>query len=75
VIKQAEMASSFKKVDLRLDIRKKSFTVTVVRHKSRSPRDVVEAPSLETFKVRLDQAPCNLTLLCTSLFIIRELTT
>ena len=36
-----------------MDIRKKSFTVRVVRHWHRLPRDVVDAPSMETFKARL----------------------
>ena len=45
---------------LRLDIRKKSFTVSVVRHWNMLPRDVVDAPSLETFKARLDQTLGNL---------------
>jgi len=40
----------------RLDMRKKSFTVRMVRHRNRSPSGVVDAPSLETFKARLDQA-------------------
>ena len=44
----------------RLDIRKKSFTASVVRHWNRLPRDVVDAPPLETFKARLDQALGNL---------------
>ena len=44
----------------RLDIRKKSFTVRVVRHWNRLLRDVVDAPSLDTFKVRLDHALGNL---------------
>ncbi|KFP95019.1 hypothetical protein N329_05376, partial [Haliaeetus albicilla] len=44
----------------RLDIRKKFFTVRVVRHWSRLPREAVDAPSLETFKVRLDGALSNL---------------
>ena len=35
----------------RLDIRKKSSTVRVVRHWHCLPRDAVDAPSLETFKV------------------------
>jgi len=32
----------------------------VVKHCNRLPREVVEAPSLETFKVRLDGALNNL---------------
>jgi len=44
----------------RLDIRKKFFTVRVVKHWNRLPREVVDAPSLETFKVRLDGALSNL---------------
>ncbi|KFW72112.1 hypothetical protein AS28_05185, partial [Pygoscelis adeliae] len=44
----------------RLDIRKKFFTVRVVKHWHRLPREVVDAPSLETFKVRLDGALSNL---------------
>jgi len=44
----------------RLDTRKKSFTDRVEKHWNRFPRDVVDALSLETFKVRLDQALGNL---------------
>ncbi|KFM02231.1 hypothetical protein AS27_07947, partial [Aptenodytes forsteri] len=44
----------------RLDIRKKFFTLRVVKHWNRLPREVVDAPSLETFKVRLDGALNNL---------------
>ncbi|KFQ23855.1 hypothetical protein N332_14477, partial [Mesitornis unicolor] len=44
----------------RLDIRKKFFTVRVVRHWPRLPREAVDAPSLEVFKARLDGALGNL---------------
>ncbi|KFW64450.1 hypothetical protein AS28_11412, partial [Pygoscelis adeliae] len=44
----------------RLDIRKKFFTLRVVKHWHRLPREVVDAPSLETFKARLDGALSNL---------------
>jgi len=40
----------------RLDIRKKFFTVRVMRQWNRSPREAVDAPSLEVFKARLDGA-------------------
>jgi len=45
---------------IRLDIRKKFFTWRMVKHWSRLPREVVDAPSLETFKARLDGALSNL---------------
>ncbi|KFQ73108.1 hypothetical protein N337_10640, partial [Phoenicopterus ruber ruber] len=44
----------------RLDVRKKFFTRRVVKHWHRLPREVVDAPSLEAFKVRLDGALGNL---------------
>ncbi|KFQ41071.1 hypothetical protein N332_04205, partial [Mesitornis unicolor] len=42
------------------DIRKKFFTMGVVQHWNRFPREVVEAPSLEIFKVRLNGTLSNL---------------
>ena len=43
----------------RLDRRKKFFTVRVMKHQNRLPREAVDAPSLETFEVRQDRALCN----------------
>ena len=43
----------------RLDVRKKCFTVRVVRHWQRLPSDVVNALFLETFKERLVQVLAN----------------
>ncbi|KFQ78554.1 hypothetical protein N337_12272, partial [Phoenicopterus ruber ruber] len=44
----------------RLDVRKKFFTMRVVRHWNRLPKEAVDAPSLEAFKARLDGALSNL---------------
>ena len=43
----------------KLDTRKKFFTVRVVRHWNRLPRELVAAPSLAVFKARLDGALSN----------------
>ncbi|KFO78654.1 hypothetical protein N303_04544, partial [Cuculus canorus] len=40
----------------RLDIRRNFFTMRVVRHWHRLPREAVDAPSPEVFKARLDGA-------------------
>ncbi|KFM14029.1 hypothetical protein AS27_12673, partial [Aptenodytes forsteri] len=44
----------------RLDTRKKFFTMRVVRHWNRLPREAVDAPTLKAFKIRLDGALSNL---------------
>ena len=44
----------------RLDIRKKLFTLRVVRCWNRLPREVLDAPSLEAYKDRLGGALSNL---------------
>jgi len=38
----------------RSDIRKNFFPGTVLKHRNRLPKEVVEAPSLEVFKRRVD---------------------
>ena len=43
-----------------MDIRKTFFVVRVVKHWNRLLRDVVDVPSLQMFKVRLDQSLSNL---------------
>ncbi|KFP88575.1 hypothetical protein N311_02871, partial [Apaloderma vittatum] len=44
----------------RLDIRKKFFTMRVVKHWNRLPKEVIDAPSLAVFKARLDGVLSNL---------------
>ena len=44
----------------RMDIRNKFFAMRMVKHRNRLPGKVVEAPSLETFKARLDGALSSL---------------
>jgi len=57
----------------RLYIMKKSFTLRVVKHWNGLPREVVEAPPLETFQVRLDGALSNLIVLKMSLLTAERL--
>jgi len=49
-----------KEARFRLDIRQKFFTMRVMKHWHRLPREVVDAPSLATFKARLEGALSNL---------------
>ena len=49
-----------KEARFRLEIRKKFFMMRVVKHWHGLPRELVDAPSLEAFKVRLDGALSNL---------------
>lgn len=44
----------------RLDLRKKFFTVSVVGHRNKLPREAVDVPSLEVFKGRQDDTLNNL---------------
>ena len=53
MIGQGVNSFKLKEGRFRLDVRKKFFTV-------RLPREVVDAPSLEVFKARLDGALSNL---------------
>jgi len=44
----------------RLDIRKKFFTMRMVKHWHRLPREAVDAPSLAVFKARSEGALSSL---------------
>ncbi|KFR14105.1 hypothetical protein N306_07922, partial [Opisthocomus hoazin] len=52
--------SKLKEGRFRLDIRKKFFTLRVVRHRNKLPKEAVDASSREGFKARLDGALSNL---------------
>jgi len=43
-----------------LNLRKNLFTLRVMEHWNRLPREIVESPSLEIFKTRLDKVLCSL---------------
>jgi len=60
--KDRTTGNSFKLKDdrFRLDIRRKFFTMRVVKHWNSRPREAVDAPSLEVLKARLDGALSNL---------------
>jgi len=45
---------------LHVNMRKNCFTLRVTEHWNRLPREVVESPSLEVFKTRLDKILCSL---------------
>jgi len=57
----------------RLDISKKFFTKRLVKHCHRLPREAAYAPSLETFKVRVNGALSNPIKLKMSLLTTRGL--
>jgi len=44
----------------RLNLRRNFFPLRVTEHWNRLPREVVDSPSLEIFKTRLDEFLCNL---------------
>ena len=44
----------------RLNMRKNFFTLRVMEHWNRLPKEVVETPSLEIFKTHLDKVLCSL---------------
>ena len=51
----------YQEIWFHLDIRKTIFRLRTINHWNNLPRDVVESPSLEVFKMRLDRVRDNLT--------------
>jgi len=43
-----------------LNMRKNFFTLRVTEHWNRLPREAVDSPSLEIFKILLDKVVCSL---------------
>lgn len=57
---QQAVATGFKCRNFHLIISKNLFTVSVVEHRHKLPREVVESHSLELFKTLMDAAQSNL---------------
>jgi len=49
-----------KRGKFRLNMRKNFFTLRVTEPWNRLPREILESPSLEIFKIRLDKVLCSL---------------
>ena len=60
ILKDRTWGSGFKLEEGRVDVRKKFFTMRVVRHWNRLPREVVYALTVKTFKARLNGSLSNL---------------
>lgn len=58
--KDSDYGYKLKEGIFRLNIRRNLFTVRVVRHYNRSPREVVDLPTQSVFKTTLDEALSNL---------------
>lgn len=49
-----------KEVRFKLEMKNNFFLIVVVRHRNKLPEEVVDAPSLAVFKVRLDSTLSHL---------------